>query len=328
VPASPAAWGSSKGSVRAGTAEQLSRADTLAGANFPSHAAEQRRRQAQLLQAGGDNAGAFSVLFGLARADFTAGATSMLGPVEHGLGALRPVLDELQAAKLDVLTAAQAWYARGSQLAAAVPALETVVASADPDAAFLACITLEQALVDGWFDFDPPHSLVTPGGNSADLLARLRQSAEGLSCGDVVIRTRLACAVADASLAASSTPAGTDTAFMPLMQAAGAGRYLNGGGLVFARAARAFAMHGATARAIDMWRQAIRLSSESRLYGDVAGCRRALNAAILEQPVPAFAELAPAGSAAQHRPAARHHPIKARVALAPSRQRRRGRRCL
>jgi hypothetical protein len=111
----------------------------------------------------------------------------------------------LQAAKLDVLTAAQALYARGSQLAAAVPAPETVVASADPDAAFPACITLEQALVDGWFDFDPPHSLVTPGGNSADLLARLRQSAEGLSCGDVVIRARLACAVADASLAAIST---------------------------------------------------------------------------------------------------------------------------
>jgi hypothetical protein len=35
-------------------------------------------------------------------------------------------------------------------------------------------------------------------------------------------------------------------------------------------------MHGATARAIDMWRQAIRLSGESRLYGDAAACRRAL----------------------------------------------------
>jgi hypothetical protein len=98
--------------VRAGTAEQLSRADTLAEANFPSHAAEQRRRQAQLLQGGGDNAGAFTVLFGLARADLTAGATSMLGPVKHGLAALRPILDELQAAKLKVLTAEQAWYAR------------------------------------------------------------------------------------------------------------------------------------------------------------------------------------------------------------------------
>jgi hypothetical protein len=77
------------------------------------------------------------------------GRPACSGPVKHGLAALRPVLDELQAAKLKVLTAAQAWYARGSPRAAAVPALETVVASADPDAAFPACITLEQALVDG-----------------------------------------------------------------------------------------------------------------------------------------------------------------------------------
>jgi hypothetical protein len=170
-------------------------ADTLTEANFPSHAAAQRRRQAQFLQGGGDSAGAFPVMFGLARADFTAGATSMLGPVQHSLEALRPDLDELQAAKLDVLAAAQSWYEQGSQLAVAVPALETAVAAADPDAAFLACIILEQALVDGWFDLDPPHSLVTPDGNTTDLLTRLRQSANGLSCNDVVIRARLACAL-------------------------------------------------------------------------------------------------------------------------------------
>jgi len=268
-------------------------ADTLAEANFPSHAAAQRRRQAQFLQVGGDTAAAFGVLFGLARADFDEGATSMFGPVEHALNSLRPDLSELQAAKLDVLAAAHEWYARGSLLASAVPALERVAAAADPDAAFLVCISLEQALVDGWFDFDPPQSLVTPAGNSPDLLARLRQCADGVSCGDVVVRTRLASALADASLASGSTPADVDSAFTPLMQAAGAGRYLHAGGLVFARAAHAFAMHGDTARAIDLWRQAILRSSESRLYGDVAGCRRALNAAILEQPVPAFAELAP-----------------------------------
>ncbi len=44
-------------------------ADTLAEANFPGHAAAQRRRQAQLLQAGGDSARAFAVLWDLARAD-------------------------------------------------------------------------------------------------------------------------------------------------------------------------------------------------------------------------------------------------------------------
>ena len=270
-------------------------ASTLAEANFPSHAAAQRLKQADRLRAGGDSAGAFTVLFDQARADFTASATSMLGQVQHGLEELKPDLDELQTAKLDVLSAAQSWYEHGSQLAVAVPALENIKAAGDPDTPFLACTVLKQALVDGWFDFDPPHSLVTPGGINADLLNRLRQCASGLASSDVVIRARLACALADASLAANASPTDTEAAFMPTVQAAGAGRYLHAGGLVFARAARAFAMHGDTAHAIDLWRQAILRSSESRLYGDVLGCRRALNAAILEQPVPAFAELAPAG---------------------------------
>jgi hypothetical protein len=138
---------------------------------------------------------------------------------------------------------------------------------------------LEQALADGWFDFDPPPSLVTPEGNTADLLGRLRQCADGLSCGDVVIRARLACALADAGLTERSMAADTDT---PLLRRAGAGRYMRAAGLVFARAARAFATHGDTARAIGLWRQAILLSSESRLYSDVFECRRALNAAIVE----------------------------------------------
>jgi hypothetical protein len=141
---------------------------------------------------------------------------------------------------------------------------------------------LEQALVDGWFDFDPPPSLVTPEGNTADLLGRLRQCADCLSCGDVVIRAQLACALADAGLTERSTAADTDTAFTPLLRRACAGRYMRAAGLVFARAARAFVTHGDTARAIDLWRQAILLSSESRLYSDVLECRRALNAAIVE----------------------------------------------
>jgi hypothetical protein len=268
-------------------------ADTLAEANFPDDAAAQRRHQAKLLQAGGDSAGAFAVLWELARADFTAGATSMLGPVQNSLEALRPVLDTVQAAKLDVLSAAYSWYEHGSQLAAAVPALE-MIAAGDPDATFLVCTILEQTVTDGWFDFDPPWSLVTPGEVTSDLLTRLRQCATGLSSGDVVVRARQACALADASLTANSSAAESEAAFTPVLQRAGAGRYLHAGGLVFARAARAVAMHGDTARAIELWRQAILLSSESRLYGDVAGCRHALNASIFEQPIPAFGELAAA----------------------------------
>ena len=266
-------------------------AGKLQEANFPGHAAGQRIRQVQLLHAGGDAMAAFSILWSLARDEFASGAVRQAGGTVRGMDALRPGLGDLQAAKLAVLSAAQDWYEQGSLLAVAVPALESIVAAADSDVAFLVCAVLEQAVVDGWFDFDPPDSLVTPDGNTADLLSRLRRCADGVTCPDAVIGARLACAVADADLAADSTTAQVEAIYAPILRAAGAGRYLHAGGLVFARAARAFAMHGDTARAIDLWRQSILHSSQSRRYGDVLACRRALNATILEQPVPPVPEL-------------------------------------
>ena len=266
-------------------------ADTLQEANFPVHAAGQRRRQAQLLRAGGDNPGAFAILWGLAKTHFTAGAASKFGSVYGDLEVLRPDLDPLQSAKLDVLAAAQEWFERGSQLTLVVPALENIAAAADSEAMFLCTTVVEQAVVDGLFDFDPPRALVDPGGNTADLLTRLRQCAEGLTSPNLLLRVRLACAVADARLHAGSAPADVETAFAVLVQRAGAGRYQRAGSLVLARAAYAFATHGDTAHAIDLWRQSILLASESRQYGDVLACRRALNAAILEQPVPPLGEL-------------------------------------
>jgi len=266
-------------------------ADTLQEANFPVHAAGQRRRQAQLLRAGGDSPGAFAILWDLAKIHFTAGAVSRFGSVYGDLEALRPDLDPLQSAKLDVLAAAQDWYERGSQLTLVVAALENIAAAADNEAAFLCMTAVEQALVDGLFDFDPPRALVDPGGNTAELLRRLRQCAEGLTSPDLLLRVRLTCALADARLHAGSAPADVETAFAELARGAGAGRYQRAGSLVLARAAYAFATHGDTAHAIDLWRQSILLASESRRYGDVLACRRALNAAILEQPVPPLGEL-------------------------------------
>ena len=271
-------------------------ADTLEEANFPTQAAGQRAHQGRLLRAGGDNAGAFAVFWSLALAHFIEGAASRLGSVYHDLDQLRPDLDALQMAKLDALAAAQDWYKRGSQLAMAVPALESVRAADDPEAPLLACLTVEQALVDDWFDFDPAWSLVDPGENTADLLNRLRRCASGLRSPDVVIRARLACALADASLTVDSSAADTEAAFGPILRQAGAGRYLHAGGLIFARAAYAFVMHGDPARAIDLWRQSILLSSESRLYGDVVACRSALNAAVFEQPQPQFSDVGYVGS--------------------------------
>src|SRR6266699_3726188 len=208
-------------------------ADALEEASFPVHAAAQRRKQASVLTAAGDATAAFSILWGLALGHFTAGAASPAGAgdVYRDLEMLRPQLTASQAAKADVLKAAQAWYEHGSQLALAVPALE-------------------------------------------------------------MLRVE---AYADVALPADSVPDDVDAAFKAILQRAGAGRFRGAGGLVFARAAHAFAMHGDTARAIDLWRQAILLSSESRLYGDVLACRAALTAAVLEQPVIAAAELIPVG---------------------------------
>ncbi len=272
-------------------------ADSLEEANFPVHAAGHRRQQAKFLRAGQDYVGAFTVLWGLALAHFKAGAASNagLGDVYRDLDTLRAHLDELQIAKLDILITAQNWYERGSRLGLAVPALEAIRAANDQDAGSLTCFILEQAIADGWFDYDTTYSIVGYDGNTPELLSRLRQWAGGLHCNDVVIRARLACALADASLTADSSPADVDTAFKALIQRAGAGRFQRVGGLVYARAAYAFAMHGDTVRAIDLWRQAIRESSEARLYGDVLACQAALNAAIFEQSVIPFSELSQAG---------------------------------
>ena len=266
-------------------------ADTLEEAGFPGHAVIQRRQQVQLLLAGQQDSSAFDLLWNLALASFRSGTITMPRAVHDDLEVMRPRIDEVRAAKLDVLLAAQSWYERGSQLELAVPALEVLSAATEADAAFLACVILEQAVVDGWFDFDPPRSLVDPGSNNTNLLSRLRNCAARQSCADVVTRARLACAIADASLTAGSGPAETSGAFGEIMRKAGAGRYRHADGLIFARAAHALAMHGDTEHAIDLWRQAILRSSESRMYGDVVACRQAVNTAILEQPVPRFSEL-------------------------------------
>jgi hypothetical protein len=270
-------------------------ADTLEEASFPSHAAAQRAHQGQLLKDGGDAAAAFTVLWGLARAHLTSGEASRALATHHALDELRPVLDQVQAARLDALQAAQDWYEQGSWLASAVPALEALREAADPYAPLLACLVLEQAVTDGWYDFDPPAALVDPGGNDRDLLDRLLGCAAGLSSTDVVLRARLHCAHADALLRAGSAPADVEAAFAPVMRNTGTGRYRDAEGLAAARAARAFAVHGDPARAIDLWRKSILLASESRLYGDVVACRLAINSAAFEKPRPDLADLGVAG---------------------------------
>ena len=76
---------------------------------------------------------------------------------------------------------------------------------------------------------------------------------------------------------------------LPRTPAALQGRPIHARGRPGVRSGRTPSPCAVTPGAVDLWRQAILLSSESRRYGDVLTCRRALNAAILEQPVPVTA---------------------------------------
>ena len=148
-------------------------ADALQEASFPVHAAAQRRKQASVLAAAGDTTAAFSILWGLALGHFTAGAASPAGTgdVYRDLEMLRPRADRSQAAKADVLKAAQAWYEHGSQLAWPCPPWRCSGPGRTSTRRCWPASRFEQAVVDGWFDFDPPCSLVHVDGNTADLVS-------------------------------------------------------------------------------------------------------------------------------------------------------------
>lgn len=187
--------------------------------------------------------------------------------------------DGVCAARVGLLVHAEEWKERGSDLGRAVPLLTELAAAEDPELAVLACLTLEGALADGLFEFDPPRSVVAQTGPStaaelADLLAAARTAAG--AAADPAVRARLLCGLADAALPASAGPADAQQRYGALLTEAGAGRHRDAAGLVAARAARAFALHGDAATAEELWRRAVLVSSESGLYGDARGCLRSM----------------------------------------------------
>ncbi|MFF7159616.1 hypothetical protein [Streptomyces sp. NPDC008139] len=183
----------------------------------------------------------------------------------------------VQVAKHVVVRHVLSWYDNGSELAETVPALREITDAQDTDAALLCCLVLEQALVDGLYDFAPPRSImVETDDDLPGLLASLRQISSGPSTKDVVIRARLACALADASLTADSSPARVEDVYGSLLQDAAAGRHRHARGLIAARGAHAFAVHGAPERAQTLWQQSVLASSEDGLYGDARWALRSL----------------------------------------------------
>ncbi|PZS37446.1 MAG: hypothetical protein DLM62_19175 [Pseudonocardiales bacterium] len=248
----------------------------LRDGNFPGHAAEMRRRQAKAAQAGGDQDTAFSILVDLALDRVLAGEDFVPGSLRNELRRMKPALRPVQQAKLLVLTALVGWYEQGSDLKTTVPALRTLATAGDQHAALLCCLTIEQALVDGLYDFIPARSTVVgTDADTAALLEELRDMASASDSPDVVIRARLRCAVADAALIADANPCGVDIAYGKILGDALAGRLLHARGLVTSRAAYAFAIRGDVDRADTLWRQSILASSEDSFYGDARAAMRA-----------------------------------------------------
>ena len=261
-------------------------AEELVTAGFPGHAGSMRRRQADVLRLAGRHDDAFDVLFALGLGGAITGATLSTASYGQALETSARAAGGERLARWVVLDAIDHWTERGLNLSEVVPALEEVAAAAGArsDVAVLACLVLEQTVVDGLFDTDPPDSVVShTDETTAGLLARLRSVAESTDPVDRVLRARLGCALADSATFGPSTEGEVQQAFGRVVDNAAAGLYGGSGGLAAARAARAFAVAGALERSELLWRQAALRSSEDRLFGDTRGALRAIQYAARER---------------------------------------------
>jgi hypothetical protein len=249
-------------------------ADALAAGGFPGHGDHFRRQEARLAEAAGDMQRAFDVMWGLASQQVEADE-EVRGDLLQELQRLA-ASRELDQAKATVLVELAEWAERGLQLPTVVEALTSIAAVADRDMNWLCCRALEAAVADGLFDFRPADFGVVVASDEGSLDRLLGLAAGCSGTPDRMLAARLQAAIADAALTATSSATDVEMVFGPLTQDATAGRYLEGGGLICARAARQFAKHGDPERSRTLFRQAIILQSEAGYFGDVRGSLRSL----------------------------------------------------
>ena len=129
-----------------------------------------------MLRQAGHHDDAFDVLFALGLDAATTGATLSTASYGQALETSARAAGGERLARWVVLDAIDHWTERGLDVSEVVPALEEAAAAAGArsDVAVLACLALEQAVVDGLFDTDPPDSVVSPTDETtAGLVARL-----------------------------------------------------------------------------------------------------------------------------------------------------------
>ena len=114
-----------------------------------------------------------------------------------------------------VVATLNAWAEGGVDLEHALPALKTLETASDPAFAELCLMTAEHALVDGLFDFVPAIAPLMPvrSVSLATDLDEIRRMMAELTSHDPVLRARIDCLVADASLPLSQGQRSVETAY-------------------------------------------------------------------------------------------------------------------
>ena len=244
--------------------------------NYPSNAAAMKQRQADALARAGDFQASAEISFDLGLKRVSSGEVLVPSQI-HRLDKATSGISILQSAKQNLLVSLANWYEHGSNLATTIPSLRAVVEAGDADAPVLACLTLEQAIVDGIYDFDPAFSTMAKlDKDSEDLAGELRALADSCETTDAIYRARLKCAVADSVVLATSTSGDVGVAYDELIVDALAGRFFQARGLIASRAANAFAKSGDLERSENLWRQSVLGSSENQYYGDSRNALHAL----------------------------------------------------
>lgn len=251
-------------------------ATALADSGFPAQAAQTRERQADVLRSAGEHQRAFDILRDLALAQIVRGYSYEPASIIRAMGDCALRLEEWSRAEHVIVDRVARWYREGSRLDETVPALRELAATPTPNIGLLSCLVIEQALVDGLYDRTPPTSPIAHVDDKTPALLReLRDIATEVSSRDVVVRARLRCAVADASLRVDDAAEAVDVVYRDVVNDALAGRLRHGRELVTSRAARAFAVAGDYKHADQLWRRCIQDSIEHEYYGDTSAAMRA-----------------------------------------------------
>jgi hypothetical protein len=251
-------------------------ADIFDSKGFPAHASSIRIDEARALIAAEDRSAAFDVLFGVALEQIRTRST-LYRPSPKQLN--DTAVTNEQRAKAVLLALLDSWPDQGLNLAGSIAALQLLEASDDPSYSELCCMTAEQALVDGLFDFMPPRAAILPVGTEdlAAALDELLRMTRTLTASDPVLRARIECCVADAALPLSAPPEDIEAAYSPITNIALASGYLRANGLAKSRRAYAHALRGDLEPAQAWWTSSITDSSESGFYGDVFEVMRSIS---------------------------------------------------